>query len=191
MHMRWSLLLVSVCVNWHKEAANIQRCGTGKCEVGAGSACHKWRGGGRAGRGERPRWQVTDPDAELPFGQNQLSGSCQLAFVVGLFLLLQLPLSILDEESSRDSTPPLPAMQEDDKKEEVTLLLCPHRHQSWLDFPFLKCPYFWQIENCSSSASPLASIYDVIGGCYSLHKLPWSLWGNYFLERLHQHPTYW
>ena len=123
--------------------------------------------------------------------QNQLSGSCQLAFVVGLFLLLQLPLSILDEESSRDSTPPLPAMQEDDKKEEVTLLLCPHRHQSWLDFPFLKCPYFWQIENCSSSASPLASIYDVIGGCYSLHKLPWSLWGNYFLERLHQHPTYW
>merc|ERR1719222_143077 len=47
-----------------------------------------------------------------------MAGPCQLAFVVGLFLLLQLPLSILDEESSRDSTPPLPAMQEDDKKEE-------------------------------------------------------------------------
>ena len=33
-----------------------RRCGTGKCEVGAGFACHKWRG---EGRGERPRWQVT------------------------------------------------------------------------------------------------------------------------------------
>merc|ERR1711936_296763 len=52
-------------------------------------------------------------------GETTMAGSCQLAFVVGLFLLLQhLPLSILDEESSRDSTPPLPAMQEDDKKEE-------------------------------------------------------------------------
>ena len=60
--------------------------------------------------------------------QNQLSGSCQLVLVVGLCLLMQLPLSMLDDESSgesTESTPPLPPVEEDDAKEEVTLLVRP------------------------------------------------------------------
>merc|ERR1711936_1018773 len=44
-----------------------------------------------------------------------MTGPCQLAFVVGLFVLLP-PLSILDGES-KDSTPPLQAIKEEDQKE--------------------------------------------------------------------------
>ena len=62
MHI-WKVSLKLVFGLCQKKPTDMQRCGTGKCEVGAGSACHKWQGGGRAGRGERPRWQVTDPDA--------------------------------------------------------------------------------------------------------------------------------
>ena len=62
MHI-WKVSLKLVFGLCQKKPTKMQRCGTGKCEVGAGSACHKWRGGGRAGRGERPRWQVTDADA--------------------------------------------------------------------------------------------------------------------------------
>merc|ERR1712001_114393 len=45
----------------------------------------------------------------------RMTGLGQLAFVVGLFLLLP-PLSILDGES-KDSTPPLPEIEEQDVKE--------------------------------------------------------------------------
>ena len=44
--------------------------------------------------------------------KNQLSGPCQLAFVVGLFVLL-LPFSLLDDDGeNKESTPPLPEMEE-------------------------------------------------------------------------------
>merc|ERR1712037_126266 len=54
-------------------------------------------------------------------GETTMAGSCQLVLVVGLCLLMQLPLSILDDESSgesTESTPPLPPVEEDDAKEE-------------------------------------------------------------------------
>ena len=85
--------------------------------MGAGSACHKrWRGGEphrRATQSKGPGWQVTDPCISQHSDQDKLSGTCQLAFVVGLFVLL-LPFSLLDDDGeNKESTPPLPEMEEE------------------------------------------------------------------------------
>ena len=60
--------------------------------------------------------------------QNQLSGPCQLAFVVGLFVLLP-PLSILDG-GSKYSTPVMPTIEEEDVKEVDSI----YRHSATSEF---------------------------------------------------------
>merc|ERR1712032_1612437 len=67
-------------------------------------------------------------------GVTRMAGRCQFAFVVGLFLLL-LPLSILDEES-RESTPALPAMEEDDIKEMHYAVVRRRAVTTEVDIPF-------------------------------------------------------
>ena len=109
-------------------------------------------GGGEAGR-QRGATTMAGNWCRRQFqclGQNQLSGPCQLAFVAGLFVLL-LPLSILDEES-RESTPPLPATEEDDMKE-VTRSSPTHSAMSdikvnWIlnNVIFFRYPSFWKLQ---------------------------------------------
>ena len=93
--------------------------------------------------------------------QHQLSGPCQHAFVVGLFVLLP-PLSILDGES-KDSTPPLQAIKEEDQKEVNSL----SRHSTTSEFNWILGYGLF----CTTQASYRRLIYPTQAPLVSLRKI--------------------
>merc|ERR1712218_609423 len=91
----------------------------------------------------------------------RMTGLGQLAFVVGLFLLLP-PLSILDGES-KDSTPPLPEIEEQDVKEVNSL----SRHSAISEFIWILGYGLF----CTTQASYRRLIYPTQAPLVSLRKL--------------------
>ena len=93
--------------------------------------------------------------------QHQLSGPCQLAFVVGLFVLLP-PFSILDG-GSRASTPSLPEIEEQDVKEVNSL----SRHSTTSEFNWILGYGLF----CTTQASYRRLIYPTQAPLVSLRKI--------------------